>query len=51
MHKRMSPRRDFDHMEEVINLVNSFKLENVIFKCGEFNDLEKELIKDYKKRY
>ena len=32
-------------MGEVINLVNDFKVYNVIFNCGEFNDLEKELIK------
>ena len=36
---------DFDHMGEAINLVNDFKVENVIFNCGAFNDLEKELIK------
>ena len=36
---------DFDHMGEAINLVENFKVENVIFNCGEFNDLEKELIK------
>lgn len=32
-------------MGEAIDLVNHFKIENVIFNCGEFNDLEKELIK------
>ena len=32
-------------MWEAINLVNKFKVENVIFNCGEFNDLENELIK------
>ena len=32
-------------MWEAIDLVNHFKIENVIFNCGEFNDLEKELIK------
>jgi len=36
---------DFDHMGEAINLVNNFKVEKVIFNCGEFNDLEQELIK------
>ena len=36
---------DYDHMGEVINLVENFKVEKVIFNCGEFNDLEKELIK------
>ena len=45
MHKLMSPHGDFDHMGESINLVNNFKVDNVIFNCGEFNELEKELIK------
>ena len=36
---------DFDHMGEAINLVNNFKVKNVVFNCGEFNELEKELIK------
>jgi len=45
MHKRISPHGDFDHMGEAINLVNNFKVEKVIFNCGEFNALETELIK------
>ena len=36
---------DFDHMGESINLVNNFKVENVIFNCGNYNDLESKLIK------
>lgn len=32
-------------MGEAINLVENFKVEKVIFNCGEFNDLEQELIK------
>lgn len=36
---------DFDHMGESINLVNNFKIDKVIFNCGEYNDLEKEFIK------
>ena len=32
-------------MGEAINLVNNFKVEKVIFNCGKFNELEKELIK------
>lgn len=36
---------DADHMGEAINLVNNFKVEKVIFNCGPFNDLEKDLIK------
>ena len=35
---------DYDHMGESINLVNNFKVEKVIFNCGEYNNLEKELI-------
>ena len=42
---------DFDHMGEAINLVNNFKVEKVIFNCGEFNDLEKELIKVLDKKH
>ena len=50
MHKRMSPHGDYDHMDGAINLVNNFKVDNVIFNCGEFNELEKELIKVLKKK-
>ena len=32
-------------MGEAINLVNNFKVEKVIFNCGSYNDLEKDLIK------
>ena len=32
-------------MGETINLVNNFKVEKVIFNCGTYNVLEKELIK------
>ena len=32
-------------MGEAINLVNNFKIDKVIFNCGPYNDLEKELIK------
>lgn len=35
---------DYDHMGESINLVESFKVEKAIFNCGEFNELEQELI-------
>ena len=37
-------------MGEAINLVNNFKVEKVIFNCGEFNDLEQELIKVLEKK-
>ena len=36
---------DKDHMGEAKILTNNFKVDKVIFNCGEFNDLEKELIK------
>ena len=35
---------DYDHMGETINLINNFKVSNVIFNCGNYNGLEKELI-------
>lgn len=36
---------DYDHMGESINLVNNFKVKNIIFNCGPVNNLEKELNK------
>ncbi len=36
---------DYDHMGEAISLVNKFKVGNVIFNRGEYNDLELDLIK------
>ena len=36
---------DYDHMGEAVNLVNNFNVENVIFNCGPYNDLELKLIK------
>ena len=41
---------DYDHMGESINLIENFKVEKVIFNCGKFNDLEKELIKVLEKK-
>ena len=41
---------DFDHMGEAISLVNNFKVDNVIFNCGEYNDLENNLIKVLNKK-
>ena len=38
-------------MGEVINLVNDFKVDNVIFNCGEYNDLENELINVLDKKH
>ena len=36
---------DYDHMGEAINLIENYKVEKVIFNCGPYNDLEKDLIK------
>ncbi|MBQ2872474.1 MAG: DNA internalization-related competence protein ComEC/Rec2 [Bacilli bacterium] len=41
---------DYDHMGEAINLVENFKVEKVIFNCGQFNNLEKDLIKVLNKK-
>ena len=35
---------DFDHMGDAEYIVNNFKVGQVIFNCGEFNNLEKNLI-------
>ena len=35
---------DYDHMGEAINLINNYQIDNVIFNCGEYNNLENELI-------
>ncbi len=50
MHKRMSPHGDKDHMGEALTLVNQYKVEKVIFNCGEYNDMEKKLIHALKKK-
>ena len=39
----MSPHGDYDHMGEAINLVNNFKVDKVIFNCGEFNEFEQKI--------
>ena len=44
MHKRMSPHGDFDHMGNAKILIDNFKVKEVIFNCGSFNDLENKLI-------
>ena len=36
---------DYDYMGEAVNLVSDFKVEQVVFNCGELNDLEKKLTK------
>ena len=41
---------DFDHMGESINLVKDYKVDKVIFNCGEFNELEEDLIKELNKK-
>ena len=41
---------DYDHMGEAENLVNNFNVENVIFNCGELNELETRLIQTLKKK-
>ena len=41
---------DYDHMGEAENLVNNFNVENVIFNCGELNELETRLIQMLEKK-
>lgn len=35
---------DNDHLGEALNLVNNYKIKNVVFNCGDYNNLEKNLI-------
>ena len=42
---------DYDHMGEAISLINNFKVENVIFNCGSYNALEKNLIRELEKKH
>ena len=36
----------YDHMGEAINLVSNFKVEKVVFNCGEYNYLEVDFVKN-----
>ena len=45
MFKHMPSHKDFDYMRGAKYLVENFKVENVVFNCSEYNDLEQELIK------
>ena len=51
IHYAVLTHGDYDHMGETINLVNNFKVDKVIFNCGPYNDLEKELIKVLDKKH
>lgn len=51
MHKRMSPHGDADHMGEAGDIVDNFKVKNVILNCGEYNLLEINLINKLNKDY
>ncbi len=35
---------DADHMKEAINLIKEFKVKNVIFNCGNYNNLENKTL-------
>ena len=45
LHALILTHGDVDHMGEAIDLVKHFKIGKVIFNGGEYNDLERELIK------
>ena len=40
---------DYDHMGDINNYLDNFKISNVIFNCGNYNELESNLIKSLKK--
>lgn len=41
---------DYDHMGDSTHILNNTKVKNVIFNCGEINDLENELIDNLSKK-
>ncbi len=41
---------DYDHIGGSFAIVNNFNTDNVIFNCGEYNELEKKLIKALDKK-
>ncbi len=41
---------DYDHIGSAINLTNNINIDNVIFNCGELNDLENDLINNLNKK-
>ena len=42
---------DYDHMGESIHLINNFKVNKVIFNCGDYNNLENELINELNNKH
>ena len=50
MRKQQSPRGHLDHVGNANYLVENFNVEKVIFNCGEYNELEQELIKVLNKK-
>ncbi len=41
---------DYDHIGEANGLIKNFKVNNIVFNNGDFNDLEKEVIKTAKEK-
>ena len=51
MHKLISPHGDYDHKGDTLNVIENIKVKKVIFNCGEYNDLEQDLIKVLDKKH
>ena len=51
MHKLISPHGDYDHMGDTLNVIENIKVKKVIFNCGEYDDLEQDLIKVLDKKH
>ena len=50
LHYLILTHGDADHMGEASIIVNNLKVETVIFNCGSYNNMEKELIKQLNKK-
>ena len=42
MHKHMSPHGDFDHIGNFYIIQNKINIKNVVFNCGNINNLKKD---------
>lgn len=51
MHKPMLPYGDFDHMGEALKLIRQYRVEDIYLNQGNFNLLEKKVIKKYRHVY
>lgn len=50
INKMLLSHGDYDHMGDAINVVSKVKVKEVVFNCGQYNSLEKNLIEVLKQK-